>query len=667
MTVTGFALDVFEPARVDPLFAQSIRAGIGRPPRSFRRWLLDEFVVPDGPRANERFRFESQPINRLWVDAIDSGEFVEHVYSGPSQSGKSMIGYVAPMLYHCCELGENVVFGVPMEEMAADKWTADIRPVLEASPRLRRLLPKRGPGSAGGQIKDRVVLANTAFLKIATAGGSDQGKAGFTSRVVCITEAARFSRSSKTSAETDPMRQLFARQRAYDILERRTYIEGTKTLRTDYPYALREHSTKSTIVSPCPHCGAWICPEREHLVGWQTARTEIEAQDLATWVCPACGEPIDDEQRYESLTDSVLLHDGQTLDKRGNITGERPESRRLWFDYSAWHNVFLSAAAIATDCWAAQQYEPETPAREAAEKQLTQFVFGVVYDPPSLIEGEEITADAVADRRIQLPRGLAPVDTVRIVLGVDVGDRVCHWVALAQRESGSVHVVDYGTQEVDVKALSLRKAIRQAIVDLCKSLEAGYVGDGDRGRIPIAACYVDSGHEPDAIFDAVKANASSIPILPVLGRGETQMEKRRYVVPAKTGNIIRKIDPAGRWHLSKVKRANVEQLTIDVDSIKQLVASAITMALGAAGSLTLFGGPQSVHRRFARHIASEQLHVEEIPGQPPKLRWIRTGANHYLDALAYAITALLRLGWTPDTLEDYAMASNTTPTEWKYD
>lgn len=657
-------IDVFEPSKVDPLFASAIRNGIRRPPRSFRQWLTEEFVVPDGPRSGERFRFESQPITRLWVDAIDSRKYTEHVYSGPSQSGKSMIGYVAPLLYHCAELAESVVFGVPMEEMAADKWIADIRPVLDASSRLRRLLPKRGPGSAGGQIKDRVVLANSAFLKIATAGGSDQGKAGFTSRVVCITEAARFSRSSKTSTETDPLRQLQARMRAYDVMERVTYIEGTKTIRDEYPWALRENSTKSRIVSPCPHCGAWICPEREQLVGWQNARTEIEAQDKAAWQCPACQESIDDAERYQSLTDAVLLHDGQEISKRGKVSGDPPETRRLWFDYNAWHNVFLSAAAIATDCWAGRLYEPETPAHEASERQLTQFVFGLVYDPPKLIEGEEITADDVAERRIQLPRGVAPADTARLTLGVDVGERMLHWVVLAQRETGAVHVVDYGTQDVDVRSLSLRVAIREAVLELCRSLEAGYVCDGDRGRLPIQIAYVDSGHMPDAIFDAAKANTTNIEILAILGRGETQMTKRRYVHPAKTGNIIRKIDPQGRWHLARVKRAKVDQLTIDVDSLKQLVASTLTVALGAPGSLSLFAGPRTVHRRFSAHLASEQLHLEQIIGQAPRMRWICTGANHYLDALAYALTALLRLGWRPDWIESTGEGNKPGTSEW---
>ncbi len=554
-----------------------------------------------------------------------------------------------------------------MEEMADDKWSQDIQPAMAASSRMRRLLPKKGSGSAGGKIRDRVTLANGAALKITTAGGSDQGKAGFTARVVCVTEAARFSRTGGESKETDPLRQLWARQRSYTNDQRLTFIEGTKTIRGEYPWSLRDHSTKSRIVAECPHCGDWIEPGRENIIGWQSARTEIEAYDLATWQCPVCKEPISDGERAQTLMAAKLLHDGQLVDRHGRVVGDPPETKRLWFDYNAWHNTFLKAGDIAIDLWAANQLEPDTPQREAAEKQICQFVIGTIYDPPALQEIEELNPDTVADRRLDLARGVAPADTIRIVLGIDVGDRYLHWVAVAERECGSVHVIDYGTQDVPIREWSLRAAIRKAIVDLIDSLAPGYVGAGDRGRVPIHTAYCDSGHEPDAVFDATKelrhrANPSPINFLPILGRGETQMEKRRYAAPTKTGNLIRKIDPAGRWHLSKVRRAGVEQLTLDADAFKVLVASTLILHLGAPGSLSLFSGPHSVHRKFSRQITSERLIIEELPGSPPKKRWIRTGANHYGDALAYALASLVRGGWHPDSLDRPAEEAK----QWEY-
>ncbi len=119
-----------------------------------------------------------------------------------------------------------------------------------------------------------VTLGNGQFLKIMSAGGDDVNKAAFTSRVICITEAARFSEGAETSVEADPFSQLQARQRAYSETERRTYIEGTLTIEEELPWVLRPQSTKSQLLAQCPwsKCKAYMLPSREHLFGWQDAR-----------------------------------------------------------------------------------------------------------------------------------------------------------------------------------------------------------------------------------------------------------------------------------------------------------------------------------------------------------------------------------------------------------
>lgn len=643
--------EIAAPINASQLIAKALRAGIGQPPRSMRDWITSELFIPDGPFAGERFRFERQPITRLWIDEIDSGRWIEHVYTGPSQSGKSLIGYVAPMLYHSCELNEKLIFGVPIDEMAADKWEADIKPAMEASPKMRRLLPKRGPGSAGGTIRDRVTLANGAVLKIMAAGGSDQSKAGYTARVLCATEIAAFSEASEKSLESDPLRQILARLRAATRDQRRIFLEGTNATEATLPATLKEHSSQSKIVVPCPHCGEFILPGRDDLAGWQEARNELEAREKAYWRCNKCYEPLDDAMRRAALNDAVLIHSGQTVTKRGEVVGDLPPTKRLYFEYNAFHNAFLTAGDIAYDCWSANQIELDTPARESAEKELAQFVFGVTYTPPVHQETEEIRPESVEDRRLKLPRGVAPSDTIRLVLGVDVGSKFCHWVVVAVRECQALHVVDYGIQEVPVSSMSLRTAIKETIVEIVSSLANGFPRDGGNDRIPLAAAYVDSGYQPEAIFEATKQLSDVVDLLPVLGRGETQMLKRKYELPAKTGNVVREIDTNGRWHLSKVKRAGVNQLTLDSDAMKLLVQSGLILPISVAGSISLFSGPQSVHRRFAKHLTSEQLITEELPGKPSIRRWIKHGANHHLDALAYAATAAIRLGWSPESIE----------------
>lgn len=632
---------------------------MGRAPRTFTQWLLDEVYLPmdGGPHQGLSYQFRFQPITRLWAAEIDSGRWNEFIYSGPSQSGKSLSGYVLPMLYHITELNESVGFGVPMEEMAADKWTADIKPILETGPGLRKFMPRSGPGSSGGTIRDRVEFSNRAVAKILTAGGSDQSKAGYTLRVILVTEASRFSRISATSPEADPLEQMRARQRSFKTPDRRTYIDGTKTIDTELPASLWPVSSMSRIVAQCPHCGNWILPGRENLVGWQGARTEIEAAEKAFWACPKCGEAITDKERHAALMDAVLLHGEQTITKRGEVIGELPKTRRLFFDYSAWHNVFLDAADIAVDCWSADQIEAGTPARESAERKLCQFVFGVVYTPPVDEYKDYLEQDDIDRRRTALPRGLAPPNTQHLVAGIDVGEKFIHWCILAVLADGGLNVVDYGTAEVP-RDESLKVGLKRALKKLFADLSVGVAKQASEGsadvRVALNAGYVDSGHLPEIVFAAIKEFRKETDIdlfLPILGRGETQMTKRRYTAPAKTGNVVKKIDPDGRWHLSRVRRAGIDQLTLDADAYKIISENGFRTTPGSPGSITLFSGPGTVHRAFVRHQINEQWITEEIPGEKPKSKFVQTGANHYKDALAYAICAATRRGWSPTSYE----------------
>lgn len=652
-------LVLLRPAPFGPMISAALRAGRGQPPRPFAQWLVEEVYLPNdgGPFSGRRFRFEYQPIARLWANEIDSGQWNEYVYTGPSQSGKSFLGYVAPMLYHLTELNESIGFGVPLEEMAGDKWQADLRPVLEASHRLKRFLPKSGPGSAGGTIRDRVVFSNGAVAKILTAGGRDQSKAGYTLRTILVTEAAAFSRGSAKSPEADPLEQLRARQRSIKWADRATYIEGTATTPDELPTTLAASSTDSQIVSPCPHCGAWINPGRESLLGWEGSRTEVEAAERAAWFCPRCGERIEPAERRDAVAQSKLLHAGQSITKRGEVAGEPPKTRRLYFRYSAWHNLFLDAADVAVDLWAASQLEVGTPARESADRKLSQFVFGVAYDAPPELAGELLEAADIDSRRDRLPRGLAHSDTLHVVSGVDVGERVCHWVTLGVRPNAQLHVIDYGTAEVE-RERGPKEGLLAALVALFGALEVGAAVDNPKqaaaGRMLCRAIYCDSGFMPDVVFDAAKAINGRLVrelVLPILGRGETQINRRRYAVPTRTGNQIRKIDPDGRWHLSRVRRAKINQLTLDADAFKRLADGGFRTTPGEPGAITLFSGPGTVHRTFIRHQINEQFVTEELPGQPPKSRWIPTGANHYKDALSYAVCAAMRLGWAP-SIED---------------
>lgn len=620
-----------------------------RPVRKMAAWLESEMIVPDGPHESEAFRWQTQPITKLLIEEIDAGRWNEIFVCGPSQSGKTLIGFVTPCLYHTLELGETYVLGIPDMRMANNKWQMDLLPVIRANSRLERLLPTAGPGSQGGIVRDTITFQNGGVIKFMSAGGSDQQRAGFTSRIVGITEAARFSRVSETSKEADPLRQLRARQASYDEPDRLLYVEGTVTVEEDLPWNAQLESSESKIVSPCPHCGDWIAPERENLIGWQEADNAFEAGAKAVWGCPSCGETMTDAERRESVAASKLLHGGQKISKRGEITGELPPTNRLWFRYSGWHNLFVSTATLAKEEWRAAQLDPESSEFENAEKELCQFKWARPYKSRNVeshpLEGKQV----LRKKNPTYPKGVLPGETTHLAIGVDAGKYTLHYVALAGLSNGMLHVPDYGIVEVPSRFLDWEEAAKTALFELFDLAEAGWLVRSTGAILVPGQVWIDTGYEPDAIFKAIIGRYGRIrkqsQVIPILGRGSGQME-RMYAAPPKVGNGILQI--GHHWHVAREKRFRSVRIFTDSDHWKDRIQDAFKLEDGKHGSITIYAAPDREHERFKKHITNEHRRMEFVPGKGEVVRFEKKGHNHWGDALAYARAALDRMGWKPD-------------------
>lgn len=630
--------------------------GRARPPRSFRQWITEELVIPSGRFEGERFDIETQPVLSLWIDAVDDPQWTDCVFQAVTQMGKTLFGFVAPMLWHTCEQAEDFILGVPFGDMASNKWDADILPVLMASPTLRKLRPVRGSGSGGGKVRDAVTLAHGATIKIMSAGSDDAGKAGFTARCFSITEAARFSQNGATSVETDPLRQLRGRQRSFPRADRRTYIEGTVTVETELPWRLRPDSTRSRILAECPHCGRWIAPDRDDLIGWREARTEVEAANVTHWRCPKCTTKITEPERRDMVRAAKLIHAGQRVEKGGRVVGSHPQSTRLFFHATPFVNLLLGPQDIGVEEWLAARIPPDTADRTQADRELSQFVWSQPYTEP-VAEGEiELSRTSIATRMIALPRGVVPPDVVYLTLGVDMGESRSWFVLLASRTDGTLHVVDYGDFDVRSDLASPKVAMKAALKDFWETtVSAGWqVRDGD--TILPHQSWVDAGHEETAVWEFVREvntrQTLGQSVMAARGRGETQIGQEKFTPQKKTGNQVRQVDPAGAWYVEWVRRGRCFEIHWDADNCKVAAQHSLSIPTHASGAITLFAGTSRIHERFARHICAERRRPEHKPGQRPKWKFFRTGANHLLDALAEAYCAQMRLGYEPPELPE---------------
>jgi phage terminase large subunit GpA-like protein len=631
-----------------------VREARPRRVRSLREFAEQEICIQRASKIVP-FRIAAQPVAGAIFDTIDSGRWYEMYFTAPSQTAKTTICHLIPAAHAICELRENVVLGIPLDEMVDDKIRGDLFRMLERSPRLKSFLPgggesgrAGGTGARGGKIKEKVVFSHGVEAKPMTRGSGDVGKAGYPARCVFVTEAADWSKSSETSPEAEPLEQLQARQRSFPRHLRRLIVEGTTTTAEELPWRARGRdgealvSSRSELVSPCPHCGAWVQCERGQLRGWETAESEQEAADKAYWACPRCDHAITDDERRVSLRDVRTLHFGQKISENGLISGDLPPTHTLFMRWTAWHNCLLSTADVAVDAWKAAQLDEESEARDSAEKKLCQFVFCEPYEPPEL-EDIPLEAEHVKKRTGALPRDLLPEDTVHFTIGVDLGKSTCWWFAIAFRANGELHVPAYGaftgadseSGSVDLALLNSLREFRDDVV----LVGWPQVGREDR-RLPDAV-WIDRGYLPEVVAEFVRESGPlrSNRFMPIKGEGRSRRNPSIYTHQNQKTKTIRTI--GDQWYAEHNRPRGVFEVTLSSDYWKLWLQNRLVARRHSPGALEFYGSMGSAHARQSEHSKLARQLTNERFGRDKKNKdgWTKHGMNHWLDAAAYACAA----------------------------
>lgn len=593
--------------------------------RSMLQFAEAEIVVPSGPFEGMRFSVARQPFARLWFNAIDdvhrpSDHFSEMIITGPSQSGKTLIGFVIPIMYHLFERQETVVAAVPDLDMARDKWEQDIEPVLGRT-RYRELLPRKNFSFRGG---DSITFRNGRILRFMSAGGSDKSRAGFTTRVVCMTETDGFDTRTSTSDEATKIEQIEARTRSYPIQKRRIYKECTPSTDVGHTWVRYMAGTASKIWLPCRHCKKWVFPERESLHGWQEAETDFDALQSTSFFCPKCGEAWVEEDRRWSNTNAKLIHRGQEISEQGEVTGEAVKTLTLGFRWSAVNNMLVPAADVGVDEWRAVRAEDE----DNEERKLCQFVWALPYRPKSEYR-VRLDVDKLNKRQSRYGRGQAPAETSLVTVGVDVNIRVLHWTAIAWDKRGRGFVIDYGTQGVESDDAVFAEAIREALLNLDAKLGSGWT------RREVDRIGVDCRWETDAVVQAIRSFRSP-KWRCFMGLGAGHWARNKAVPVKVSGDVIWVGD---QCYEKVVQKHRSTVIFADANYWKTWLHKRLAITQGekedpSDGVITLFETTNSKeHVTFAKHLTAEREVQTFEPGKGYLKIWepIRP-QNHWLDS-----------------------------------
>jgi phage terminase large subunit GpA-like protein len=597
--------------------------------RGMRSFAEQEIIIPDGPFVGRRFRCARQPYTGLWFDAVDSGRWSRCVATGPTQSGKTLSCFVIPLLYHLFEVGETVICGLPDMDMAADKWREDILPAIEQS-RFRDLLPSRGGGSRGGRVES-LQFSNGATLKFMSGGGSDKSRAGFTSRVVVITETDGMDQPGSTSRESDKITQLEARTRAYGS-RKRIYMECTVSTEQGRTWQEYQNGTRSRIVLPCPHCRRWVTPEREHLSGWQGAESQAAARTSGAFSCPDCGEFWSSEERASANLQARLLHGDQSIDVQGNVCGTPPACDTLGFRWSAVNNLFTQPGDLAADEWRAARSSDE----ENADREMRQFIWCV---PAAATKWEESCLDAheLAGRMTDLARGVVPLTAQKLTAAVDLGKYLAHWIVVAWSPGAIGHIVDYGRLEVPSQDLGVEKAILLALREFRDTALKGWPsGNAAGAKIVPHQVWIDAGYMAPVVYAFCRETPERF--FPVVGRGAAQQHRQWYNRPTRTGSTVKHVGEGFHFNWLPAERLHLGE--VDADYWKTWAQQRLTTPLGSPGAMSLFQAAPEEHLALAKHLSAERKMEEFVAGKGVVVKWERLRRqNHWFDALYNACAA----------------------------
>jgi len=587
--------------------------------RPFQVFAEKELILPTGPRAGLPFRVKFMPWTGLVLEAFSAGRYRRFFGSGPVQCSKTLLFFVIPLLYHLFEVEETVILAVPRIETGQGIYEERLLPAIMKS-RYRRLLPTRGVGSKGGRAL-AIRYQNGATLRFMGAGGGDDQRSTFTSRVVVITEIDKMDKPGAVSREADPVRQFEARTRAFGS---RAVVYGECTMSNEDGRIYQEvcqYGTETRIYIPCEHCGAFVAPERENFGGWQGAADIMEAQAEAHFICPECGGAWSESDRRQSLGRPALAARGQKVTKAGATVGKPPRTFTFGIRWNAMHSALTEMSDIAEVEFRADQSD-----QAEAMKEVMQFIWAQPYRD-QMLNLSSFGRDIVLQKVTNNPRGVVPAECTKLTVFIDLGLYWCWWSAWGWTEKAEGHLIDYGALEVPQE----REANTLAILTVLRAFRTSTLVPGwQQGGNPRVhdLCLVDMSYGKDVAYTFVRESGQGRYFASQgLGTTRKQGNWRPPRAPKKGDKRVL----GHEWFIT-LQANGIRLVNMHSDYWKRQVHEGFVAAAGTPGSLQLYQAQPRDHQSYARQIAAERQLEEFKPGKGTIAFWDQVSAkNHYLD------------------------------------
>ncbi|HGG9150327.1 TPA: phage terminase large subunit family protein [Enterobacter cloacae] len=358
------------------------------------------------------------------MNCLASREYDAVVFVGPARTGKT-IGLIDGWIVYniVCDPADMLVIQVS-EEKAREHSKKRLDRTFRCSPEVKNLLsPRRNDNN----VYDRTFRAGN-YLKLGWPSVNIMSSSDYKS--VALTDYDRFPEdidgegdafslaskrtttfmsSGMTLVESSPGRDI------RDTKWRRTTPHEAPP--TTGILSLYNRGDRRRLYWPCPHCAEYFQPEMDNMTGYRDSSDPVLASEAAFLQCPACKGRITPDMKRALNMKCVWLRDGQSIDRKGQVSGDGRRSRIASF--------WMEGPAAAYQTWAQLIYkyltaeqEYESTRSEETLKTVINTDFGRPYLPRASLEQRK--SELLEQRAEDVPKRSVPDGVQFLTATVDV-------------------------------------------------------------------------------------------------------------------------------------------------------------------------------------------------------------------------------------------------------
>lgn len=358
------------------------------------------------------------------MNCLASREYDAVVFVGPARTGKT-IGLIDGWIVYniVCDPADMLVIQVS-EEKAREHSKKRLDRTFRCSPEVKtRLSPRRNDNN----VYDRTFRAGN-YLKLGWPSVNIMSSSDYKS--VALTDYDRFPEdidgegdafslaSKRTTTFMSSGMTLVESSPGRDIRDtkwrRSTPHEAPPTTGI---LSLYNRGDRRRLYWPCPHCGEYFQPEMDNMTGYRDSSDPVLASEAAFLQCPACKGRITPDMKRALNMKCVWLRDGQTIDRKGLVSGDGRRSRIASF--------WMEGPAAAYQTWAQLIYkfltaeqEYESTRSEETLKTVINTDFGRPYLPRASMEQRK--SELLEQRAEDVPKRSVPNGVQFLTATVDV-------------------------------------------------------------------------------------------------------------------------------------------------------------------------------------------------------------------------------------------------------